>query len=90
MNIKPAWLIRRQQERAYRCEIERKREEVLARIKDVCWDIDVWRDERPGMTLVAACARLGANPTLYELQAEYGQLLRVASRHGVIEEGVST
>lgn len=66
-----------------------ERAELRARIVEVCADIDVWRDEWPGTTLCAVTDRLGGaldDAPLPELQAEYGRLLKQASRHGLTEE----
>lgn len=84
--MKPTWMILKEEERQRERERSRERSQLLARIADVCWDIDVWRDERPDTALTAALERLGERPSLRVLRVEYGRLLRQASLRGVTEQ----
>lgn len=77
--MKPMWLVRKERDRADARAIQRQRLQLLFRIKDLCWDIDIWRDQRPGSEFEAAKERLGVRPSLAVLQSEYAQLLRIAS-----------
>jgi hypothetical protein len=65
-----------------------EREQLRARIADVCADIDVWRDEWPGTTMRAVVDRVGDldEALVTELHSEYGRLLQQAIRHGLTEE----
>lgn len=88
---KPSWLLRKERHRAEARanrtgaatrEVQRQRLHLLFRIKDVCWDIDVWRDQKPGTEFDAFNERAGVQPSLDLLQREYAQLLRIASLRG--------
>lgn len=84
--MKPTWMLEKEAARRRERERDRERSVLLSRIADVCWDIDVWRDERPDTTLTAALERLGEKPSLHALQTEYRRLLRQASLRGVTEQ----
>lgn len=83
--MKPTWLIRKEAERAYVRELQREKLQLLGRIEDVCFDIDVWLDQRPSHTLEQVNARLGDGPTLAALRFEHARLLRQASLRGCLE-----
>lgn len=88
------WLdnVRARRRRQVLAELERAetKAKLLARIEDVCLDIDVWRDEQPGTAIAAARERLGEKPTLHALRVEYGLLVRQASlRDGVDGEAAA-
>ena len=80
--MKPDWLIRKEARRAEARELAGEKLALLLRIKDVCFDIDVWLDQRPGCTFEQVKERLGDGPTLAALRAEYARLLRQASLRG--------
>jgi hypothetical protein len=84
--MKPVWMIHKEEERQRERAKARARARLLAQIADVCWDIDVWRDERPDTALTATLLRLGPRPTLHELRVEYQRLLRQASLRGRVPE----
>ena len=84
--MKPAWLLEKEEAVERERRQARERAALLGGIADVCWDIDVWRDERPDTTLAAVMERLGETPSLLELRAEYGRLLRQAARRGIRED----
>jgi hypothetical protein len=56
--------------------------DLVERIKDLCFDIDVWLDQRPGCSLEQVKERLGDRLTLAALRSEYARLLRQASLRG--------
>jgi len=83
--VKPEWL---RWKELHTAEVRAEallRQRLFARIKDLCWDIDVWRDESPGSALDQARERLGVTPSLAALQREHARLLRQAALRGVAD-----